>query len=97
MKSYLSKEETEELESLKQDLVGPVRSFLAEVREDTVGDAKRYYSARARKAQQDVKLDNMAKKITEKKPLFGRPLRFKKGWCDKGTKIYWNQKRERVK
>lgn len=35
--------------------------------------------------------------LERKKPLFGRPLRFKKGWCDKGTKIYWNQKRERVK
>ena len=56
MKSFLSKEESEELESLKQDLVGPVKSFLAEVREDTVGDAKRFYSARAQKAQQEVKL-----------------------------------------
>ena len=64
MKSFLSKEEAEELESLKQDLVGPVKSFLAEVREDSIGDAKRYYSARARKAQQDVKL---AQKRTEER------------------------------
>ena len=45
----------EERESLKRDLVGPVKSFLSEVRDDTVGDAKRYYTDRARKAEQGVR------------------------------------------
>lgn len=46
----------EERKSLKRDLVGPVKSFWSEVRDDTVGDAKRYYAARARDAGKSVRL-----------------------------------------
>lgn len=56
MSSFIGDEERENLESLKQDLLNPLKSFVDEVREDTVGDAKRYYSAKARRAQRDVKL-----------------------------------------
>lgn len=51
----LGREELENLKSLKQDLVGPIRDFAAEVGEDTVGDAKRFYTAGARKAAQNVR------------------------------------------
>ena len=56
MGSIFGKEERENLESLKQDLVGPIRSFVSEVREDTVGDAGRFYASRAKKAAQSTKL-----------------------------------------
>ncbi len=52
----LSKEERKELESLKRDLVDPVKSFVGEVYSDTVGDAKRFYSGRARQARQSADL-----------------------------------------
>ena len=55
MKSILSKQEREELKSLKNDLVNPVKRFVGEVYADTVGDAKSYYSDRARQAQQTAK------------------------------------------
>ena len=45
----------EERQSLRRDLVDPVKGFLDEVQRDTVGDAKRYYAARARKAEQEIK------------------------------------------
>ena len=51
----LGREELENLKSLKQDLVGPIRDFAAEVGEDTVGDAKRFYTAGARKAAQGAR------------------------------------------
>ena len=44
----------EELESLRRDLVDPVRSFTEEVLDDTVGDAKRFYVARARGVKRRV-------------------------------------------
>ncbi len=56
MSAYLSQEERDELHSLKQDLLGPVKSFAAEVGRDTVGDAKRFYADKARKAQQSAAL-----------------------------------------
>ena len=52
----LSKDERKELESLKRDLVDPVKSFVGEVYSDTVGDAKRFYSGRARQARQSADL-----------------------------------------
>ena len=51
----LNREEWENLKSLKQDLVGPIKDFAAEVREDSIGDAKRFYSAEAHKAAQNVR------------------------------------------
>ena len=54
MSGIFSTEEREELNSLKQDLLGPIRSFVREVGDDTVGDAKRFYSARARRAKQSA-------------------------------------------
>jgi type VI protein secretion system component VasF len=56
MSAFLDDEERENLESLKQDLVGPLKRFTQEVREDTVGDAKRFYVAQARRAAQNAKL-----------------------------------------
>lgn len=56
MSAYLSQEERDELNSLKQDLLGPVKSFAAEVRKDTVGDAKRFYADKTRKARQSAAL-----------------------------------------
>lgn len=44
------------LEELKRDLVDPIRSFTEEVCSDTVGDAKRFYAAQAKKAQENAKL-----------------------------------------
>lgn len=56
MSAYLSQDERDELQSLKQDLLGPVKSFAAEVGKDTVGDAKRFYTDKARQAQQSAAL-----------------------------------------
>ena len=56
MKSFLSKTEREELESLKRDLVNPVKRFAREVYHDTVGDAKTFYTAQARQAQRNAGL-----------------------------------------
>lgn len=56
MSAFLDEEERENLESLKQDLMGPLKRFTQEVREDTVGDAKRFYAAQARRAAQNAKL-----------------------------------------
>ena len=55
MKSILSKREREELKSLKNDLVNPVKRFVGEVYTDTVGDAKSFYSKQAKQAQQTAK------------------------------------------
>ncbi len=55
MKSILSKQEREELKSLKNDLVNPVKRFVGEVYTDTVGDAKAFYSRQAKQAGQTVK------------------------------------------
>lgn len=46
----------EERDSLKRDLVGPVKIFLDEIHNDTVVDAKKYYAARARKIGDNVNL-----------------------------------------
>lgn len=56
MAGFFGKDELDNLESLKQDLVGPLKSFISEVHEDTVGDAKRFYSAKAGKAKQSARL-----------------------------------------
>ena len=56
MSKIFGKEELENLESLKQDLVGPLKRFAAEVSDDTIGDAKRFYAAQARKAKQKAGL-----------------------------------------
>lgn len=56
MSAYLSQDERDELQSLKQDLLGPVKSFAAEVGKDTVGDAKRFYTDKAWQAQQSAAL-----------------------------------------
>ena len=56
MRNILSKAEREELESLKRDLVNPVKRFAREVYQDTVGDAKTFYSAQARQAQRNAGL-----------------------------------------
>lgn len=45
----------EERRSLSRDLAGPVKSFLREVGSDTVGDAKKFYAAQARRAEQNLK------------------------------------------
>ena len=55
MKNFLTQDERTELESLKWDLVNPVKSFVSEVYADTVGDAKKFYTSQARKAQQQAK------------------------------------------
>ena len=56
MSAFLDDEERENLESLKQDLVGPLKQFAREVREDSLGDAKRFYAAQARRAARNAKL-----------------------------------------
>ena len=56
MSAYLSQDERDELQSLKQDLLGPVKTFAAEVGKDTVGDAKRFYTDKAWQAQQSAAL-----------------------------------------
>ena len=56
MSAFLNDEERENLENLKQDLMGPLKRFTQEVREDTVGDAKRFYAAQAHRAAQNAKL-----------------------------------------
>ena len=45
---------SETLKSLKRDLVDPVKSFVEEVHEDTVGDAVKFYSGQARKVGKSV-------------------------------------------
>ena len=52
------------LEELKRDLVDPIRSFTEEVCSDTFGDAKRFYAAMAKKAQENAKL--AVKRMREK-------------------------------
>lgn len=67
MSAFFDQEELENLKSLKQDLVGPLKRFTQEVREDTVGDAKRFYSAQARRAAKNAKLarQKTAEKMAE--------------------------------
>lgn len=67
-RSLLSKDELEELKSLKRDLVDPVKSFVGEVYTDTVGDARTFYSTQARQAQQTAKL--VQKKTEEQMSAF---------------------------
>lgn len=43
------------IDSLKRDLVDPVKSFVEEVHEDTVGDAKKFYSDQAKKMERKAK------------------------------------------
>lgn len=56
MKSFLSERERKELQSLKKDLVNPVKTFVGEVYNDTVGDAKKFYSDQAKKTKQKAEL-----------------------------------------
>lgn len=56
MSAFLGKEELENLKSLKRDLVDPVKRFVEEVHDDTVGDAKRFYTEQGKRAQQNAKL-----------------------------------------
>ena len=44
------------LEELHQDLVEPIKDFSEEVYGDTIGDAKRFYAAQAKKAQEKARL-----------------------------------------
>ena len=50
--------------SLLRDLVDPVKSFAEEVGSDTVGDAKRFYAAQARKMKKNAE---EAKKQAERR------------------------------
>ena len=43
-----------EKDSLLRDLVDPVKSFVEEVHSDTVGDAKKFYTAQARKMKRSI-------------------------------------------
>ena len=52
------------IEELKRDLVDPIKTFMEEVCDDTIGDAKRFYSAQARKVRRNVRL---AEKRTKEK------------------------------
>lgn len=51
-------------EELKHDVADPVEGFAREVYDDTVVDAKRFYTAQARKLQQKIRL---AEKRTQDK------------------------------
>ena len=44
------------LKEMKRDLVDPIKSFTEEVCDDTLGDAKRFYTARARSVRQNARL-----------------------------------------
>ena len=44
------------LKEMKRDLVDPIKTFTEEVYNDTVGDAKRFYSAQAKAVQQTARL-----------------------------------------
>ena len=44
------------LEELHRDLVEPIKDFSEEVYGDTIGDAKRFYAAQAKKAQEKARL-----------------------------------------
>ena len=39
---------------LMRDLVDPVKSFVNEVREDTVGDAKKFYAGQAKRIRHNI-------------------------------------------
>ena len=56
MSAFFDKEELENLQSLRHDLVEPIRVFTKEVYDDTVGDAGQFYASQARKAQRSMKL-----------------------------------------
>ena len=56
MGTFFGKEELENLKSLKRDLVEPVKRFAEEVHDDTIGDAKRFYTAQGKRAQQNARL-----------------------------------------
>ena len=58
------------LEELKHDLVDPVKTFAEEVYDDTIGDAKRFYSAQAKKVQRGVR--SAEKRTKEKTAAFRR-------------------------
>ncbi len=55
MKSFLSPSERKELKSLKGDLINPIKVFVDEVYNDTVGDSRRFYSSKARQTKQKIK------------------------------------------
>lgn len=44
------------LKEMKRDLVDPIKSFSEEVCDDTLGDAKRFYTARARAVRRSARL-----------------------------------------
>jgi uncharacterized membrane protein (DUF106 family) len=43
------------LEELKHDLVDPIKTFTGEVYDDSIGDAKRFYSAQAKNVQRNIR------------------------------------------
>ena len=44
------------LKEMKRDLVDPIKSFTEEVCDDTIGDAKRFYTATAKSARRNARL-----------------------------------------
>ena len=44
------------LKEMKRDLVDPIKSFTEEVCDDTIGDAKRFYTATAKSARKNARL-----------------------------------------
>lgn len=59
-----------EKDSLLRDLVDPVKSFVEEVHNDTVGDAKKFYSGQAKKVKRNVEeaqVRAQQKKIAQKR------------------------------
>ena len=56
-------------EEMKRDLVDPIKTFTEEVSRDTIGDAKRFYSAKARAVRQNARLAE--KRAKEKMAAIG--------------------------
>ena len=44
------------LKEMKRDLVDPIKRFTEEVCDDTIGDAKRFYTATAKSARKNARL-----------------------------------------
>ena len=57
-------------EEMKRDLVDPIKSFTEEVCDDTIGDAKRFYAAKAKTARENARLAE--KRTKEKMAAIGR-------------------------
>ena len=58
------------LQEMKRDLVDPIKSFTEEVCDDTLGDAKRFYTAQAKNIQQSAR--QAEKRAQEKKAAIRR-------------------------